>query len=108
LWEKPRLPTLELQEQAIAYSMARCGLRDAAFFGILFLLTPWENLMRRDRRVRFTWDPVILVAFLAGLLVWFWQYWERLSWEREWPKIAAVALTSVVLQLASPRQGVQR
>ena len=108
LWEKPRLPTLELQEQAIAYSMARCGLRDAAFFGILFLLTPWENLMRRDRRVRFTWDPVILVAFLAGLLVWSWQYWERLSWEREWPKIAAVALTSVVLQLASPRQGVQR
>lgn len=96
------MPEPWMTRQAQEMTFAHQGLRHAAYFGWLFLLVPWEHLMRRDRQWSFSWNPVILTTLLAGALVWFWQQWEAVRWAEEWPKVLAVSLMATLVQWASP------
>ncbi|MCS7161319.1 MAG: hypothetical protein RMJ19_12680, partial [Gemmatales bacterium] len=79
-----------------------------AYFGVLFLLVPWEHLMRPGRPWRFDWNPVMLITLFAGALVWFWQQWEQVHWAQEWPKAISAALMAMLLQWASPHHAPTR
>ncbi|MCS7015668.1 MAG: serine/threonine protein kinase [Gemmatales bacterium] len=102
------LPEAWLSQQANEASLAYQGLRSAAYFGVLFLLVPWEHLMRPGRPWRFDWNPVMLITLFAGALVWFWQQWEQVHWAQEWPKAISAALMAMLLQWASPHHAPTR
>ncbi|GBD36747.1 Serine/threonine-protein kinase StkP [bacterium HR36] len=103
-WDDVALPTSWMVQQARQATLWQNGLRGAAYYGVLFLLTPWEHLMRLNRQTRFDWNPALLITLGAGLLVWFWQQWEPLRWAETWPKVLAASLIALLLQWASRYQ----
>jgi hypothetical protein len=75
---------------------------------VLFLFVPCEHLQRPTRRLRFDWNPVLLITLFAGVLVWFWQQWEDVRWSQEWPKVFAAGLTALLIQWASRHEASAR
>ncbi|MCS7166896.1 MAG: serine/threonine-protein kinase [Gemmatales bacterium] len=104
LWPPTNLPESWVFRQAYPFTFLHQGLRCAAFFGLLFLLVPWEHLMRLSRPWRFDWNPVLLIVLLAGGLIWLWQLREVIRWEQEYHKVFNAGLTAMLIQWASPHQ----